>query len=78
MLKLFKKKTQKPTLKDLYGTPLQEGDWVQALRYDLGKSRLVWLEEQYFYVSAENGERIIWTKMIDAITQHQKVKKLYT
>ncbi|HAS42388.1 MAG TPA: hypothetical protein DCS93_18060 [Microscillaceae bacterium] len=65
-----------PPLVDLDQNPLQEGDLVQALRYDLGKSKIVMEDDMIYYESLESGERVSWVKMIDAATEFQKVKKL--
>ncbi|OJJ20795.1 hypothetical protein BKI52_09430 [marine bacterium AO1-C] len=81
--KFFKKKDGNkgkskalPPLVDLNQNPLQEGDLVEALRYDLGKSRIVIEDDMVYYESVESGERVSWIKMIDAATEFQKVKKL--
>ncbi len=74
----FKKKDKKeklPQLLDLNNTPLQEGDIVDALRYELGKCRLLLVDEEYIYESIDTGEQVSWLKMIDASTDNQKVKK---
>jgi len=65
-----------PPLVDLDQNPLQEGDLVQALRYDLGKAKIVMEDDMIYYESLESGERVSWVKMIDAATEFQKVKKL--
>lgn len=81
--KFFKKNGQKdkkkalPPLVDLDQNPLQEGDVVEALRYDLGKSKIVVEGEMIYYESLESGERVSWVKMIDAATEFQKVKKVF-
>lgn len=49
---------------------------VEALRYNLGKSRLLVIDEAYVYESLDTGEQVHYTRMIDAITECQKVKKL--
>lgn len=76
MFGLFKKKPkekQPPKLLDINGSPIVEGSVVKSLRYDLGEC-LVELEGlEYFYVSRQTGERMSYTKMVDAITEHQKV-----
>ena len=76
LFKLFKrkKKEEKPLL-DIDGNPLQEGEKVEAQRYELGLCKLIIENDQYFYESLESGKKIHWTKMIDAITERQKVKK---
>lgn len=82
MFNFFKKKPQEapktplPELADINQFPLQEGDLVEALRYDLGKCRLVRLEKGYAYESLNTGERVSWLRMVDAITQLQKVRKI--
>lgn len=78
MFRLFKKKPKQPTppsLMDLEGQPLKEGDWVLSHRYDLGKCQLTLEGMEYFYQSETSETRISYTKMIDAITGHQKVTK---
>jgi hypothetical protein len=80
----FKKKQEKPSKKeenqpvmaDLAQNPLQIGDVVEALRYNLGKCQLVQGPNGLEYESLETGERISWLRMIDASTQLQKVKKI--
>ena len=75
----FKKKDKKdkvPQLTDLNNVPLQEGDIVEALRYDLGKCELVLVGEEFVYRSVNSGKEVSWLKMIDASTDHQKVKKI--
>ena len=82
MFNFFKKKPQEepkaslPELADINQFPLQEGDVVEAMRYDLGRCRLVRLEKGYAYESLATGERVSWLRMVDAITQLQKVKKI--
>ena len=79
MFGLFKKKKQEPglpVLKDLENTPLAEGDFVEALRYDLGKCKLLVIDNSYVYESEATGEKVSWLKMIDASTENQKVKKI--
>jgi len=79
MFGLFKKKHKKkeaPKLLDLDKQPLQEGDFVESLRYDLGKCKIVVEEGQFFYHSLEKDKKVIWLKMIDAVTELQKVKKV--
>ena len=61
---------------DLEGTPLQVGDLVMSMRYDLGKCRIVEGEKGMEYESIETGERIHYARMIDAATSFQKVKKI--
>lgn len=78
MFGLFKKKEKKdqlPQLLDLNNNPLVEGDIVEALRYELGKCKLLLIDEQYVYESLDSGEQVSWLKMIDASTDNQKVKK---
>ena len=75
-LKKSKKKSKNPYMVDLEGRPLQEGDEVESLRYDLGKCVLIKEEETFYYESLETGEKISWIKMIDAATEFQKVRKL--
>jgi hypothetical protein len=83
MFNFFKKKAQPekantppPQLADINQFPLQEGDLVEALRYDLGKCKLTRTEKGYVYESLATGEQVSWLRMVDAITQLQKVKKI--
>lgn len=76
MFGLFKKKpkeNQPPKLLDLNGSPIVEGSVVKSLRYDLGECEVALEGLEYFYVSRKTGERISYTKMVDAITENQKV-----
>ncbi|WP_245706110.1 hypothetical protein [Catalinimonas alkaloidigena] len=61
---------------DINGIPLAEGDFVESLRYDLGKCRLLKTDKGFVYESLENGRQVSWLQMIDASTDQQKVKKL--
>ncbi|SNS50250.1 hypothetical protein SAMN05421640_0419 [Ekhidna lutea] len=79
MLKFFKKKPkekQPPQLLDIDGHLIMEGDEVIAQRYELGKCKVELEGLQYFYVSQHSGQKVSYVKMIDAITGHQKVKKV--
>ncbi len=80
MFQLFKKNSKRkkgqPKLADLDGNPLKEGDVVESLRYEMGKSRIILSEEGYIYESLETGKRVSWAKMIDATTENQKVRKI--
>ena len=76
MFGLFKKKPKEPTapkLLDLNNNPIVEGSAVKSLRYDLGECTVELDGLEYFYVSKKNGERVSYTKMVDAITENQKV-----
>jgi len=76
MFGLFKKKPkekQAPKLLDLNSNPINEGDVVTSLRYDLGDCKVVLEELVYFYESIETGERVSYVRMVDAITENQKV-----
>ena len=64
-----------PVMADLGNSPLQEGDTVMSLRYDMGRCRVVGVGDGYEYVS-ETGKRVSWLRMVDAATQLQKVRKL--
>ncbi len=79
MFGIFKKKPKEklpPEILDIDGVQILEGDEVLAQRYELGKC-IVELEGlQYFYVSKHSGKKVSYTKMIDAITGDQKVKKI--
>jgi len=55
---------------------LNVGDKVESLRYDLGVCTLIESENGFEYESESTGQKVSYTKMIDAVTTHQKVKKL--
>ncbi len=78
MFGLFKKKEKDtlPQLTDLNNNPLAPGDLVEVLRYDLGKSKLILVDNIYYYESIKSGEQVSWLKMIDASSDNQKVKKI--
>ncbi len=82
MFNLFKKgkhnkdKPKHPTLMDLNNQPIQEGDIVESLRYDLGRCKVNRVGNGYEYESLETGDKVSWVKMIDATTENQKVKKI--
>lgn len=79
MFGLFKKKPKEkplPQLTDLNSKPLKEGDLVTSLRYDLGKCKVVLEGKEYFYESLETGQKVSFTRMVDAITESQKVLKI--
>lgn len=82
MFNLFKKgkhnkdKPKLPTLMDLNNQPIQEGDIVESLRYDLGRCKVNRVGNGYEYESLETGDKVNWVKMIDATTENQKVKKI--
>ena len=61
---------------DLDQNPLKAGDMVDALRYDLGKSRVIETEKGLAYESVETGKIVTWHLMVDAATELQKVKKI--
>jgi hypothetical protein len=76
MFGLFKKKKKELSLVDLEGNPLNVGDKVESLRYDLGECVLEAPEAGpgIDYVSIASGQRVSWVRMIDAATERQKVK----
>ena len=78
MFGIFKKKekSQLPQLTDLNNNPLAAGDLVEALRYDLGKCKLILEEKTFYYQSLDGDKKVSWLKMIDASTDCQKVKKI--
>ena len=79
MINFFKKKPkekQPPQLLDIEGNLLVEGDMVISQRYELGECNVILEGLQYFYVSKDNGNKVSYVKMVDAITGHQKVKKV--
>ena len=63
-------------LVDLDSNPLEDGDRVLSLRYGLGECILRVGSEGIFYESFETGERVSYTRMVDASTNFQKVRKL--
>ena len=73
---LFKKKKKSVQLKDLNGNPLNVGDKVESLRYDLGICSLIETENGFEYQSESSGQKVSYAKMIDAATTLQKVKKI--
>lgn len=79
MLGWFKKKEKKksaPQLLDIEGQPLQVGDKVEVLRYEMGECELTLEGLHYYYVSVSTGEKVSYAKMIDASTEQQKVRKI--
>ena len=78
MFSFFKKKKapKKPPLVDLHQNPLQPGDMVDCLRYEMGLSRVVEGPDGIEYESVADGKRVSWLRMIDASTEFQKVKKV--
>lgn len=79
MLKFFKKKPkekQPPQLLDIDGMPIEAGDQVISQRYDLGQCTVELEGLEFFYVSQHSEKKVSYVKMIDAITGHQKVKKV--
>lgn len=71
-----KKKDKAPPMTDLDGKVLNEGDFVDCLRYDMGKSQLIKTDEGFQYESLDDGKRVSWVRMVDAATKNQKVRKL--
>ena len=61
---------------DMEGHKLQEGDYVESLRYELGICRIILTGEGYVYESLEDGTKVNWARMIDARTKYQKVRRL--
>ena len=73
---LFRKKKKKNQLKDYDGKPLNVGDKVLSLRYELGECILVEGEKGIEYESIKTGKRVSYAWMIDAHTENQKVRKI--
>lgn len=76
---LFKRKPkerQPPQLLDINGNPIMEGDRVESKRYELGECTVELEGLEFFYKSVEKDVRVSYTRMVDAITGHQKVLKL--
>ncbi len=76
VLKLFKRKSKKKQLQDLDGLALFPGDKVNCLRYEMGESILIDGENGFEYESIATKQKVSYTKMIDAATTFQKVRKL--
>lgn len=79
MFNFFKKKKKekrRPPLVDIEQQELHPGDKVTSLRYDLGECVIIEEEEGIYYQSKADGRKVHWTRMIDAVTQYQKVKKV--
>ncbi len=79
MFGLFRSKKEKQKeiqLTDLVNNPLKEGEVVQAMRYELGKSVLKKDNEGYYYESLDTGKKVHFSLMIDAVTGRQKVEKI--
>jgi hypothetical protein len=80
MFGLFKKKQKKKKSNvqfvDLNGNSLSEGDTVLSHRYELGKCIIKTGENGFEYESIENQKRVNWARMIDAVTERQKVEKI--
>ncbi len=81
MFNFFKRKgksdkTSNLRMADLDQNPIKAGDVVDALRYDLGKSKVIETEKGLAYESIETGKVVTWHLMVDAATELQKVKKL--
>lgn len=78
-MKLFKRKNNnstEPIFADLDGIPLKEGDKVLSLRYELGECIIIKTEEGLAYESIEKKTIVSWTKMVEAASKNQKVRKL--
>ena len=81
MFNFFKRKgksdkTSNLRMADLDQNPIKAGDVVDALRYDLGKSKVIETEKGLAYESIETGKVVTWHLMVNAATELQKVKKL--
>jgi hypothetical protein len=61
---------------DLDRNPIKAGDVVDALRYDLGRSKVIETEKGLAYESIETGKVVTWHLMVDAATELQKVRKI--
>lgn len=69
-------KSSAPNFADIDGIPLKEGDKVLSLRYDLGECIIINTEEGLAYESIEKKTIVSWTKMVEAASENQKVRKL--
>ncbi len=78
MFNFFKRSKQEklPQLSDLDDNTLSAGDIVEVLRYELGRSKLILVDNTYYYQSLSSGEQVSWLKMIDASNDRQKVRKV--
>jgi len=81
MFNFFKKKDKSDKssnlrMVDLDQNPIKPGDMVDALRYELGKSKVIETEKGLAYESIETGKVVTWHLMVDAATELQKVKKI--
>lgn len=74
--KEIREKEPEIRLMDLESKTLKNGDKVMSLRYDLGESILRITPEGIFYESVATGEKISYTRMVDASTNCQKVRKI--
>jgi hypothetical protein len=68
--------TSSPQMADLDRNPLKPGDVVDALRYGLGRSKVIETEKGLAYESIETGKIVTWHLMVDAATELQKVRKV--
>ncbi len=80
MFQFFKKRNGgargRLEMKGLDGRELINGDVVEALRYELGVCRILTNDSGFVYESIESNRQVSWTKMVDATTKFQKVRKL--
>lgn len=79
MFRFFKKKEKKnvpPSIYDINGALISPGDKVKSLRYEMGECMVILEGLHYYYVSSLTDDKKSYTKMIDAITGHQKVEKI--
>jgi len=79
MFSFFKKKKPEkslPPLNDLNNHPLGVGDKVLSHRYDLGNCIIKEVDGKIVYESIQSGEQVSWVRMIDAVTDNQKVSKI--
>ena len=78
MFNLFKKKEKHTILRieDIDGHELKDGDHVVSMRYDLGECTVIIADHGIEYLSVVTGTKTHYTKMIDAVTGRQKVRKL--
>jgi hypothetical protein len=76
MFELFRKKNVSSRMEDIEGNELKPGDQVVSYRYDLGECILISSDKGIEYQSIEKGIRVHYSRMIDATTGRQKVKKL--
>lgn len=78
-MSIFKKKKSTKSevnFADLDGVPLEVGDRVLSLRYELGECIIINTDAGLAYESVEKKTVVSWLKMVEAASKNQKVRKL--